>query len=129
MRDQWFKFADYIVLVFGLNSRSTFTEDLPQWYEGIIRTKEKKPAMLLVGNKCDLVRDREVTTEEATKWAKQRGMEYMEATASDTESSTSVFIRVIGINPNLETKELWQSLEDGKEIATAAEEKKKCMVM
>ena len=128
MRSTWFRFADYIILVFSLSSRTTFTEDLPKWYDGILQTKDNLPAMLLVGNKSDLVNDREVTKEEATRWAKQRGMDYMEATASDTKSSTNVFLRVIGIDTDLETKELWQMLKDGKSI-TAVEEKKKCNVM
>ena len=47
--------------------------------------------LMLVGNKCDLVNERQVSTEEGKKEAEMNGMAFMETSALDGTNITEAF--------------------------------------
>lgn len=49
---------------------------------------------LLVGNKCDLVSDRKVTTEEAKEFADQLNLEFLETSAKDSTNVEEAFSKM-----------------------------------
>ena len=49
---------------------------------------------IIVGNKCDLEDNREVTTEEGKALAESYGVEFLEASAKDTININDSFIRM-----------------------------------
>ena len=51
----------------------------------------KTAARILVGNKCDLVDDREVSREEAEKLAKEQGLRYHETSAKTNTGLEEAF--------------------------------------
>lgn len=60
MQDQWMREGKGFLLVYNITSRSTFDE-VSLLYDKILRSKDKdKVPMVLVGNKCDLEKDRQV---------------------------------------------------------------------
>jgi GTPase KRas protein len=60
MQDQWMREGKGFLLVYNITSRSTFDE-VSLLYDKILRSKDKdKVPMVLVGNKCDLEKERQV---------------------------------------------------------------------
>jgi GTPase SAR1 family protein len=49
---------------------------------------------VLVGNKCDLVGERQVTREEAETFATNEGMIYMEASARSNKNVENIFTKI-----------------------------------
>lgn len=64
MRDQYMRTGQGFLLVYAITSRSSFDE-IAAFRDQILRVKDKdKVPMYLVGNKCDLEQERQVTTGE-----------------------------------------------------------------
>ena len=72
------------IIVYDVTKRSTF-EHATSWLQNIKEMAEKNCITYLVGNKVDLVdmneKNREVTIEEAQKYAKENGLKFYEASA------------------------------------------------
>ena len=72
------------IIVYDVTKRSTF-EHATSWLQKIKEMAEKNCITYLVGNKVDLVdmneKNREVTIEEAQKYAKENGLKFYEASA------------------------------------------------
>ena len=83
-----------IILCFDVNERETFT-NLHRWLEEYeLYTTTQHTAKLLVGNKIDL-KQREVTVEEATSFARKQAMMYIEASAKTREGIRQSFEEVV----------------------------------
>eukprot|EP01083_Nonionella_stella_P293958 999530_1 len=73
------------IMIYSIASRRSF-DDLHHTYRSICRVlddNEAKPALILVGNKCDLEELREVATCEAQEVAKKWGVPFIETSAKD----------------------------------------------
>ncbi len=85
-RDAYYAASNGAFLVFDLTRRGSF-EALPKWLDEfrsyISRGKVVKAPALVLGNKLDLERYREVTRQEASSWAEAQGLQYMETSAKD----------------------------------------------
>ncbi|CAG9327723.1 unnamed protein product [Blepharisma stoltei] len=70
--------ADFFLFVYDITNRNSF-ENVHGWYE-LIKINEipKKFEMMLIGNKIDLNKIREVTYEEGMLLAKKLGMYFLE---------------------------------------------------
>lgn len=68
----YFKGAHGALVVYDITKRKTF-EHINDWVADIKETADLNPAIMMIGNKSDLAQLREVSTEEATQYAKQRG--------------------------------------------------------
>lgn len=66
------------VMVYDITSKQTF-DDLAKWYTTVTNIAE--PAMIVVGNKCDLESEREVSIEQAKKYANDIHAQYIETSA------------------------------------------------
>jgi small GTP-binding protein len=62
----YYKGSKGALLVYDITKRSTF-ENVDRWLEEFRRNCDADISIILVGNKCDLEKDREVTIEEAQK--------------------------------------------------------------
>ena len=80
MLDQWIDVADGFLLVFAINDKDTFNV-LDEKYKRISKHKEKNVPIILVGNKCDLENERQVTKEEANQKASAWKAKYIETSA------------------------------------------------
>src|SRR5688500_2586729 len=81
MRDQYMRTGQGFILVYAITSRSSFDE-IASFREQILRVKDKdKVPMILVGNKCDLETERQVTTGEGQDLAKSFGCPFFESSA------------------------------------------------
>lgn len=71
MRDQYMRTGQGFIMVYAITSRSSFDE-IASFREQILRVKDKdKVPIVLVGNKCDLETERQVTTGEGQDLAKR----------------------------------------------------------
>ena len=77
----YYKNSAGCVLVFDLTNRQTF-QNANNWLDEAKTCSEvHEPLFILVGTKCDLEAKRQVSFEEATKYAAKNGFEYVETSA------------------------------------------------
>nr|POF04696.1 protein ras-2 [Quercus suber] len=116
LRDQWIRDGEGFVLVYSVSSRSSFTR-IQKFHHQIQRVKESAAAgsptypgsplsqtmgstsgpapVMLVGNKCDRVTEREVSTQEGTALAKQLNCDFVEASAKTCHNVEKAFYDVV----------------------------------
>lgn len=81
MREQYMRSGEGFLLVFSLNDHSSFDE-IAKFQKQILRVKDRDEfPMLLVGNKCDLEQQRQVSLEEAQNASRQMMIPYIECSA------------------------------------------------
>lgn len=118
LRDQWIRDGEGFVLVYSISSRQSFAR-IERFYKQIQRVKESSqsgsptypgsplsgstlgagsygPApVMLVGNKCDRVTEREVSTQEGYSLAKELGCDFVEASAKNCINVEKAFFDVV----------------------------------
>jgi len=85
MRDSWLRAGECFMVVFSLSSRQSLEEAL-RLYEQILRIKDAERGevpVVLLGNKADLVEERQVSEEEAKAKASEMNCVYIEASAKE----------------------------------------------
>ncbi|ODV85912.1 hypothetical protein CANARDRAFT_185919, partial [[Candida] arabinofermentans NRRL YB-2248] len=99
MRDLYMKTGEGFLLVFSLTDRNTF-EEISTFYNQIMRVKGELVSfapMILVGNKCDLIDERQVSKEEAIDLASRLDCAYIETSAKDAINITQAFHDLVKI--------------------------------
>lgn len=91
----YYKGTQGIILVFDLCDKKSF-QDIQNWIREVERYNNRETVKVLVGNKCDLVGDRQVTREEAETFASNEGMIYMEASAKSNKNVENIFTKISG---------------------------------
>lgn len=115
LRDQWIRDGEGFVLVYSISSRSSFAR-IQRFHSQIQRVKETASAgsptypgspisastptfghapVMLVGNKCDRVTEREVSTQEGQALAKDLGCDFVEASAKNCVNVEKAFFDVV----------------------------------
>lgn len=81
MREQYMRTGEGFLLVYSITSRQSF-EEIMTFQQQILRVKDKDYfPMILVGNKCDLEPERQVSKEEGAALARQFGCKFIETSA------------------------------------------------
>lgn len=77
--DQWIRDGEAFILVYSISSRSSFDRIL-RFYAQVMRVRESQmdscPFICLIGNKCDRVSEREISTQEGFALAKELGCDF-----------------------------------------------------
>jgi len=95
MRDQYMRTGQGFILVYAITSRSSFDE-IASFRDQILRVKDKdKVPMVLVGNKCDLETERQVTTGEGADLAKTFGCPFNESSAKTRINVEETFYELV----------------------------------
>ncbi|MHA1341124.1 MAG: GTP-binding protein [Promethearchaeota archaeon] len=89
VRPLYYRGAMGAIVLFDLTNRESF-DHIPKWIEEV-RTNAGDIPMLLVGNKKDLVDERQISREEAEELAKELNMYYIESSAKDGTGVGDVF--------------------------------------
>ncbi|KAK8897344.1 hypothetical protein M9Y10_015286 [Tritrichomonas musculus] len=76
----YFVSTDGAIIVFDLTSRQSY-ENAQSWIDKLVDMLTYSPAMILVGNKCDLSDQREILVDEAINLAKRNNIQYIETSA------------------------------------------------
>ena len=91
------KSADGIFLMYDITNRKTF-EELDGWIKSIKESKESDFPIILIGNKCDLEKERIVKKKEGEKLAKNQGFLFRETSCKDNiniEESVEILVKRI----------------------------------
>lgn len=80
------------VIVIDLTRPETL-DDIPAWIECLDRPG--KVPFIIVGNKCDLIEERQIDLEKALETATQYGVEYFETSASSGEGVENAFACIV----------------------------------
>eukprot|EP01121_Diplochlamys_sp_Union-15-3_P003326 TRINITY_DN1317_c0_g1_i1.p1 TRINITY_DN1317_c0_g1~~TRINITY_DN1317_c0_g1_i1.p1 ORF type:complete len:215 (-),score=34.02 TRINITY_DN1317_c0_g1_i1:57-701(-) len=95
MRELYMKNGEGFVLVYSITSQRSL-EDLEPIKDGIIRHKNTTNVpMVLVGNKCDLAKKREVDNKTGKDVAKRYACPFLEASAKTDENIQEIFFTLI----------------------------------
>ena len=91
MMDMWISFGEGFLLVFAINDKDSF-DLIKVKHDRVLKGKHGvKCPILLVGNKQDLEKEREVNYEEAKTQAEQWGIEYIETSAKNNFNCKEAF--------------------------------------
>ena len=117
LRDQWIRDGEGFVLVYSISSRTSFSR-IKKFHHQIQRVKESAAAgsptfpgsplsqtmsnaalgpapVMLVGNKCDRVTEREVSTQEGSALARELNCDFVEASAKNCIDVEKAFYDVV----------------------------------
>jgi GTPase KRas protein len=113
-----FREGHVFVLVYSVASRST-SENVQIFHRSIQRVRRGDPIFILVGNKCDLTHQREVSREEGSALAEKYGCRFMETSARTAENVDTLFINLIRL------LRLSRGMEQGTTVPLMQEKKQK----
>ena len=82
------------ILVYSITARASF-DRLEVFRQLMLRVKRNKPIFILVGNKCDKGRERQVTREEGQAMANQFGCEFLETSAKTAQNVERLFTNLV----------------------------------
>jgi len=97
LRDQWIREGEGFLLVYSIAARNTF-ERVERFRAQISRVKDQEPhtvPIMLVGNKCDKVNEREVTKEEGQQLANRLGCKFVESSAKTCVNVERAYYTVV----------------------------------
>nr|AAD50281.1 putative intermediate compartment protein [Tetrahymena thermophila] len=108
----YYKSAAGALLVYDITKRESF-QHLGKWLEEARQNGNPQMSFILVGNKCDLEQDRQVSYEEGEKFAKEHDLVYLEVSAKTAYNVEEAFKQTAKmiyekinqglIDPNIET--------------------------
>jgi len=79
------------IIVYDVTRRESFTK-LEEWITAVREESgNENTQLLLVGNKTDLAEDREVTTEEGIKFAREHSLNFLETSALNGSNVNKAF--------------------------------------
>ena len=90
----YYKGAQGCLLVYDITRKATF-ENIDKWYSELKSGADNDINAILVGNKCDLENERQVTVEEAQKKAKLFNMAFMETSALNGTNVEKAFNELV----------------------------------
>jgi GTPase SAR1 family protein len=110
--------------VFAITSRSSF-EEIDVFREQILRVKDEDDVpMVLVGNKCDLQEERQVTSAEGQEKAKSFNCPFFESSAKTRVNVEESFYQLVR-----EIRQKVHGTEDPKKKKKGGAKKNQCLVL
>jgi len=86
----YYKGAHGVILVYDLTDRQSF-KDVENWLGEVSKHASENIVKLLVGNKCDLESQRQVTTDEGREFANSLGVKFVETSAKNSMNVEKAF--------------------------------------
>ncbi|KAF1923899.1 ras-domain-containing protein [Didymella exigua CBS 183.55] len=95
MREQYMRTGEGFLLVYSITDRQSF-EEIMTFQQQILRVKDKDYfPMIVVGNKCDLDGERQVSTQEGQNLALQFGCKFIETSAKSRINVDNAFYDIV----------------------------------
>jgi Ras-related protein Rab-2A len=88
----YYRGATGALLVYDITRRETF-DHLVTWLEDCRKYSNNNIVIILIGNKCDLENNRQVTRQEGEEFARKNGLHFLETSAKTAENVDEAFIR------------------------------------
>ena len=86
----YYKGAQGIVMVFDLTDKRSF-DNIKNWIAECEQFSNLEPVKILVGNKMDMGRERQVSSDQARLFAESEGMLYVETSARTGQNVENIF--------------------------------------
>lgn len=95
MRDNYYRLGEGFLIVYSITMRDTF-RSVNRFHDHIVSVKGKEDIpLILVGSKCDLTEQRQVTTEEGVELAKKLNCPFFETSAKTRVNVDEVFSELV----------------------------------
>jgi len=98
LRSQWIRGGEGFLILYSITQRTSFDE-VEGFRRQIFQVKDvdasEAPPIVLVGNKADLTKDRDVSTQEGQHLAQQWGCPFFEASAKTRSNVDEAFFEVV----------------------------------
>ena len=101
----YYRGAHGIMMVYDITDLESF-QNLNSWLIEIEKNASKNVYKILVGNKCDMEKDRKVTFEQGKDFANQYGMKFFETSAKESTNVQEAFVAM--------TKEIIKGAQEKK---------------
>jgi len=85
-----------IVIVYDITDKESFL-NVRNWLEEVHKYASDNVKILLVGNKCDLEKDRQVSIQEGQELANKLNIPFIEASAKDSTNVQQLFVKLTTI--------------------------------
>ena len=129
----YYKGAKGALIVYDITRKETF-DSVDRWISELVNSGDKNMTMLLIGNKCDLDNQRQVTKEQGEEKAKAFKVAFLETSASSGENLDVAFEMIMKevyskCKNELDEDEGMEDMQMGQEIDLTkmnTVEKKKC---
>ena len=82
------------VIVYDITKEDTF-KSVEKWVQDVRNNTSREICIMLVGNKCDLRKERAVTTEMGKLFARNNELSFLEASALDSTNVESAFSSIL----------------------------------
>ena len=102
------KKADCAYFVYQITNRESF-ENISNWIETCKSSAQGEVLMVLIGNKCDLEKERKVSKEEGENLAQKYGIPFYETSAKTGANVQEAFTESL---KNLSVKDIPKEVED-----------------
>lgn len=89
----YYKGAQGVIFAFDLTDKNTLN-DVKNWLSEVEKYNNKSPVKILIGTKSDLVSERQVSREEALRFAENEGMTYLECSAKTNKNVDDIFTKI-----------------------------------
>jgi len=93
MEDSWFQLGQAFLLVYSITMKSTYDE-IQNTYDRLLRSKDRSPPIVLIGNKSDLESMREIQKADGAKLAQSWGVPFFE-TSAKLSANEDVFAALV----------------------------------
>jgi len=94
LREQYMRMGDAFLLVYSIVSPQTFSV-IQKLHSQALRFARSQPVFVIVGNKCDLDKDRSVTTQEGKELADEISCPFFEVSAKLNKNVTESFMALV----------------------------------
>ena len=120
----YFHSSDGFLLVYDITSLNSF-KNLNYWIEQIRLNAPENTKCVLVGNKSDLEKEREVKIEDAEEFAKKHNVKFFESSAKDGNNVNDIFEHLANEIYN-EVKLKGSNKSSNEVLKKDSKKKKKC---
>jgi len=87
----YYRGADGIIMVYDVTSQESF-DHVEEWLSEVDRYANENTAKLLIGNKADLIDEKQVSDEAAQKFADKLGIAFLETSAKTAINVDAAFL-------------------------------------
>jgi len=110
----YYRGADGIIMVYDVTSSESF-DHVEEWLSEVDRYANENTSKLLVGNKADLIEDKQVSEETAQRFADKLSIPFIETSAKTATNVDAAFLTMAKELIKMRSK--IKGPEDGKKVA------------